>query len=148
MREIKFRAWDKEEKIMKEVKSLEWPLGDGMRCEARDWYDDYDERWVWGKVGERYEVMEFTGLKDKNGKEIYEGDILTDYEWEKHGPREVRFGEEWIDASDYEDYSVGAVCFYLTNYLGNKNGFEGLNSLQCDHLEIIGNIYENPELIK
>ena len=40
------------------------------------------------------------------GKEIYEGDIVEDKEWIEHGLREIRFGEEYVDASNYEEYEI------------------------------------------
>ena len=94
------------------------------------------------------DFMQYTGLKDKNGKEIYEGDIVYDEKWEKYNPREIKYGEEDVDASAYERYAVGIIGFYLTNYLGNTNEFEALNSYKAEDLKVIGNIYENLELLK
>ena len=98
MREIKFRAWSKEKKVM--IEDIHVPKA------QKDM----------GHI-----VMQFTGLKDKNGKEIYEGDIIED-DW--HLKKEYRFME---------------VKFPLD--------FIHINECKS-HMEVIGNIYENPELLK
>jgi len=61
MREIKFRAWDKEKKVM-------LFMSDGSFSNHRIWWLETND------CQDRYILMQFTGLKDKNGKEIYEGD--------------------------------------------------------------------------
>jgi uncharacterized phage protein (TIGR01671 family) len=77
------------------------------------------------------EIMQFTGLHDKNGKEIYEGDILrTDAE------------KEYISAVAYEQ-----AGFKVDSY-SDKDVCEHLENIAPHHsAEVIGNIYENPELL-
>lgn len=73
-------------------------------------------------VDNDYVVMQFTGLLDKNGKEIYEGDIL-----------QIRQNQQWF--SGKEIYEVSYKDGYFENFTGYKDS------------EIIGNIYESPELL-
>lgn len=70
MREIKFRIWDTENKEMLKVQELDFePIFYGGRIAIRlDQYNDYFDT-------EDMILMQYTGLKDKNGKEIYDGDI-------------------------------------------------------------------------
>ena len=77
-------------------------------------------------------VGQFTGLRDKNGKEIYEGDIIRFVNGQK------KVNREWVDNEFIYtvEYSEGAFC-----------GILGL-SKALDAVEVIGNIYDNPELIK
>jgi len=136
-REIKFRAWDGKEMIYDEYMIINF--GDQR-------YDIETER------GENYNVilMQYTGLKDKNGKEIYEGDIvrITDEEdmfgnkfkavnIVKWNDGKWDLWEQWVGDRDlYEDIWNENVC--------------GLDSDCCknEDLEVIGNIYENKKLLK
>ena len=128
MREIKFRAWDKEKK--------EWV--DDVMIELDGTYDRYgdedggkDGLWKhqWG-ISKNIILMQYTGLKEKNGKEIYEGDILT-----------------WYGFGGYVDKPAVKVMKWDKWHYEPANAFIDIDKgILC--YEIIGNIYENPELIK
>lgn len=94
----------------------------------------------------RYNVKEetigqYTGLTDKNGTEIYEGDILKTKYKDKYI---VKFGV--VDIECEPPYFSNKVCgFYLERVTLNKN-FDHFD--MAEFMEIIGNIYENPELLE
>jgi uncharacterized phage protein (TIGR01671 family) len=123
MREIKFRGYD----------GMDWIYGSAVR------YDSYTDTWYmiengapdddWVMVGE---VGQYTGLKDVNGKEIYEGDVLHMSEYGKR-PKKVY----WHDQ----------MCkFFLIDKDGGTDHLADWKAR--DYLEVIGNIHDNQELIK
>lgn len=117
MREIKFRAWDKHEKKM----IFDGYYGSGI-------FIDLEGTIQWDEVPtERIVLMQFTGLLDKNGKEIYEGDILEYFK--KYFP--VVFEDTWISP-----FKAGDNC-----------GCCESGSIPSEY-EVVGNIYENPKLLK
>ena len=138
MREIKFRAWDESQKVMHNEFQFVKSGNDG-----NDWIlftshkqpiSDYE---VWTKnpyFAQQLKIMQFTGLLDKNGKEIYEGDIIRD----GLSPSVVEF-------KSHTNTSYGHGDSNTTQYLGYAFHFwaSGLGAV-----EVIGNVHENPELIK
>jgi uncharacterized phage protein (TIGR01671 family) len=150
MREIKFRAWDKKNKKMLHVDHGDICSCGGLtyeispiQIEVDEWFTPTEAKWFEHNNGERprdpvsedFELMQYTGLKDKNGKEIYEGDVLR----EKYGFD----GQEW-------NYYV--VRFGVSQELRIGFFLEGYGGAATPHVferaEVIGNIYENPELLK
>ena len=123
MRAIKFRAWLRYEKEMSEVLVLD-------NQEEKVFVVRKDGAAGWRMFAE-VELVQYTGLKDKNGIEIYEGDILFH---PLQGKRKV-----------FYPYSETVASYGLRNV---DNGMG--STLQNAHRvwEIIGNIYENPELAK
>ena len=128
MRTIKFRAWDKKE---------------------NRWLFGYKEMGGFNLMGEiimlgefssipleklkDVEIMQFTGLLDKNGKEIYEGDL-------------IRYYLNFTDASINE---IRQCIWYHSGFGFKKPDEEDQSALymQTNRLEVIGNIYSNPELL-
>jgi uncharacterized phage protein (TIGR01671 family) len=104
MRKIKFRAWDKEKGMLHY---------DGI-FNSPNFFDNSN-------------LMQFTGLKDKNEKEIYEGDVVKDV---------GIIGE-----------IIYVECSFRINPEGNKKIEFTESLLNYDNLEVIGNIHENPELL-
>ena len=125
MRNIKFRAWDKAVKDMVPIKTIDFGK-DGAEC-AVDFCDINGD--LTGKNPE-WVLMKSTGMKDKNGVEIYEGDVLFH---PLQGRRKV-----------FYPYSETVASYGLRNI---DNGFG--STLQDSHAvwEVIGNIYESPELL-
>lgn len=118
-REIKFRAWDKSSS-----KFLESRVGPRVFSTGDHFYDVAPWSAVLGS-GSVF-IMQFTGLHDKNGKEIYEGDICQYFTGE---PLIV----EWVQ----ED------CSFKPK---KTNGYKGHLRFDCD-IEVVGNIYENGDLL-
>lgn len=131
-RTIKFRAWHNTDKAMSEP----FMLNDISFWEVTDYKSKMTFKL--SQCG----LMQYTGLKDKNGKEIYEGDVL---EWTLIFKSD--FGKE--DSVSKTRYVVvyemnnimGIVGFYFKDTTGKYIHFHNFKDI-----EIIGNIYENPEL--
>jgi uncharacterized phage protein (TIGR01671 family) len=128
MREIKFRAWDKVNKEMWKV--LQLPLSFPCNTLLLHSYYDEGETMQEGKNIDNYIFMQFTGLLDKNGKEIYEGDVLS-YPIPNDEMRGV------IIWGKYE---------YIVEY--SYENADYLATIGEDGCEVIGNIYEHPDLLK
>ena len=112
-REIKFRAWDNKNKVMYPTAIID------VSGNIMGMFEDQQSFFDTGRA----EIMQYTGLKDKNGKEIYEGDILS---WSlspslKYKPFLMTWNELEARFTDYSPKEKAAV---------------------------IGNIYENPELLE
>lgn len=126
MREIKFRAWSKLLNKMLSHEDLNKTLKDLTKIEYI--------AGIFLPLNSDVEVMQYTGLKDSNGNEIYEGDIvkIEDY-----------FGEDIIGRVIYDEATAGYV-FHKGN---ERNYFQMTLDLESYVYYVIGNIYENPELL-
>lgn len=128
-RQIKFRAWDKQNKVMIPV--------DGINFNSLGFQDfrdasiaSYSEET--GKIScirlSEVELIQYTGMKDKNGKEIYEGDIFH------LGDKNIKYQVVWNDTG-----FMGKQC--------GSSSYVGLEYWQ-ERIEVIGDIWTTPELLE
>ena len=198
-REIKFRAWDKKDKVMRGVYAVEFkrisnkgnrdrdmvemhcsdyegsraiilyhaftatPSGEKRRADLRfsivGSTFSYPMPSHFERPLEEVELMQFTGLKDKNGKEIYEGDVIAKLhsDWPScsnchNSPQEhmksleVRYEVVFKSGQFLGMRNTGKYNPWETDNDGNTH--TKLYSGTHGYVEIIGNIYENPDLLK
>jgi hypothetical protein len=112
MREIKFRFWHAQTKVMHDWEDI------------KTGWDEHDDDVSLFEESDIWKPMQFTGLKDGNGKDIYESDVLT-----------------FTDASG----TTGGKA--LVDYDFKKLAASERRLPLWDKVEVIGNIYENPELL-
>lgn len=136
MKVPKYRAWDVHKKKMFTNNQLIVWNGNIYANDSSKLNVDNLKGW---SIDEKY-LMQFTGLKDKNGKEVFEGDI-------------VRFFDDYGDF--VEAYTTPVVFIdwlgaYGVEWNGLKSTFEEINEYynEVKYIEVLGNIYENPELLE
>jgi uncharacterized phage protein (TIGR01671 family) len=129
MRPIKFRG--------KRIKNGEWVYGDlwqtSDKCfitNDKDIYAEYDDEEVDPET-----VGQYTGLEDKNGREIYEGDIIRCF---------ILFGQADYDGVYEVCYNALGIGFYLRRIKDNLI----LRDFDFGDIEIVGNIFDHPDLLK
>ena len=137
MRDIKFRVWDKETKHMH-------ICGEDVHDEI-SFENETNKAYYYnlqngcGSLREDsvYILMQYTGLKDKNGKEIYEGDIIF-----------IKGETKLLDIKGKVEYSNILAQFIITNTGSIVNEAEPLGNYEEEDIEVIGNIYDNPKLLE
>lgn len=122
MREIKFRTWDKVNKKME--------LAFDLSSNPKYWWDELKD----------FPLMQYTGLQDKNGKEIFEGDVM---------PIVIEnLGESIKTVNGVVKFEQGQWNIEYLHPFQKEMYIANLYSLfQRAEKEVIGNIYENPELL-
>lgn len=140
-REIKFRAWDKQTHTMRKIMDLGF-VSDGtlVNAEILDTLLGNDKD-GWTPIQTHVEIdeidlMQYTGLKDKNGKEIYEGDVFKNV-----------LGIARVVAFDDGGFKLVKDRFFKT-VAGDMHSLGDMNRMEADNGEVIGHIYENPDLLK
>ncbi|MDN5950948.1 MAG: YopX family protein [Loigolactobacillus coryniformis] len=121
---IKFRAWDNECKVIREYDELK-----GLTLDALD--------------ASHFELEQFTGLKDINGRKIFEGDIITVQATNDDGSTDGMLGRIDYDA---DIASFGFAVIGGDNW--DNHSFDNLFEEGFVDLHVIGNVYENPELLE
>mgnify|MGYP002593259085 CR=1 FL=1 len=137
MRKIKFRAWDKvQERYLYDVQRAYDTLSGCVKYENGE-NADYDEQCFDGFLDdEQYIVEQYTGLKDVNSKEIYEGDIVEFFGANKKIKVKKEFG---IIVYKTDRYGAG-----FNSIIQNKErGYGGINIAQDI---VVGNVHENPDM--
>ena len=128
MREIKFRVWDKQ------YKEYGQPFTKFVTAEDGNEFEFMAFKFSYGIISlsdalknpNRYITEQFTDLKDKNGKEIYKGDIIEFQPTDKPERAAIEFQTHCYNAGFYPNESANANCYW----------------------EVIGNIHEKPELLE
>jgi phage uncharacterized protein TIGR01671 len=147
MREYKFRAWDKEYEKMTYFDDedydyrppLVFRLDQVFKKDSN--YDDYED-FEYNDITDSVEIMQYTGLRDENGKGIYEGDI-------------IEFSYDMFVGNFDTFVAKGKVVFeegaFYVEVFENERTTDDeaylLYSINLDTIEVIGNIYENKELL-
>lgn len=125
MREIKFRVCSEEDGVLTDVITMSWfSMWVCFEVNGEKVYRDMS----------KVVLMQYTGLKDMNGKEIYEGDIV-----------------KFADVVGYVEYYLGSYIIKVRDGYGSFYDFFDFYNEKGDlveELEVIGNIYENPELLE
>jgi len=125
MRQIKFRVWDPKRKVIEDVGAIDWgadlvPITCHTLTKKLYWMNPED-----------YTLLQFTGLLDKNGKEIYEGDIVegNPFGYKRLDKAEVKWDDECC-----QPFNGSCGCCQDKTW-------------SLENTEVIGNVYENPDLL-
>ena len=137
MREIKFRIFDGVE-MNYNVIGFDYNCGGIKRDIVTTFHEKYGTEFY--QISDNFPLMQYTGLKDKNGKEIYEGDIFKDCEGK-------------IKLVIWEDNGFKSKYTFKRRYQGEEwfeNSITDLGDTQSRRwgVEVIGNIYENEDLLE
>ena len=125
MREINFRAWNEVEGFLDTAWSIDFEHR--LVCHRAHNQSDLDD----------CVLMQYTGLQDKNGREIYEGDIVKGY-----------IGANNQEYTGVCEYSLKIAGFKFGNKKTNSYSKSTVTTARLKNKEVIGNIYENPELLE
>lgn len=131
-REIKFRAWNHGINQMYDVYGF-----NDRQIQWRNELGGLGGSFSYGKNNKnKFTIMQFTGLRDKNGKEIYEGDYFQ-------VAKNKIYTVKWLDIgeSDFETYAATFILWL------NDETFFPFDEFAIKHGEVISNIYESPELL-
>ncbi|HDD3992324.1 TPA: hypothetical protein PVM76_000970 [Staphylococcus aureus] len=122
---LKFKAWDKDKKVMSIIDEIDFNSGYILISTG---YKSFDE----------VKLLQYTGLKDKNNTEIYDGDIA-----EFKYPHDKRFKEIGVIT-----HSAEKACFVIKMIRDTIQEFELYRGVANSYLKVIGNKFDNPELLE
>jgi uncharacterized phage protein (TIGR01671 family) len=129
MREIKFRAWD--------ILDNRFAISDNLIITNDGFFRGFTA-FENNETSTRLILEQYTGLKDKNGREIYEGDLILQPEFVDRGD------SQYDDCVFQVQWNSDAACFV---FIDVKDKYNQYCIYDLDHISIIGNIHENPELL-